>query len=313
MIFDQETIVVQADKPVELIFENNDIMPHNVVITERGGMSEVGLLGEASATDPDAAKRHYVPRSSRVLWSSPLIYPQGLHKLRFRAPAQTGVYPVVCTYPGHWRTMYTAMYVVEDIVEYLANPEQYLVQHPLVAEDEMLRDRRPRTAWTLADLEPRVQALASPSFDNGRRMFQVANCIGCHRLDGQGTQFGADLTKLDPKYTSTEILRALVEPSHEINKEYLTFKFEMIDGKSYSGIVIEETETQLKIVENPLVKVDPLVLNKEDIDAKVQSTKSLMPEGLLDRLSDHEVMDLVAFVLARGDRNHPLYRRAANH
>jgi putative heme-binding domain-containing protein len=209
--------------------------------------------------------------------------------------------------------MYTAMYVVEDIAEYLANPERYLGQHPLAAKDEMLKDRRPRTAWTLADLEPRVQVLSSPSFDNGRRMFQVANCIGCHRLDGQGVQFGADLTKLDPKYTSTEILRALVEPSHEINKDYQTFRFEMIDGKSYSGIIVAETETQVKIVENPLVKVEPIVLDKADIDAKIQSTKSLMPEGLLDRLSDHEVMDLVAFVLARGDRTNPLYRRASDH
>jgi putative heme-binding domain-containing protein len=313
MIYDQETIVVQADKPVELMFENNDIMPHNVVITESGAMSDVGLLAESTATDADAAKRHYVPRSSRVLWSTPLIYPQGLHKLRFRAPTKIGVYPVVCTYPGHWRTMFTAMYVVEDLAAYLSNPERYLSQHPMVAQDQMLKNRRPRTAWTLADLEPRVQALTSPSFENGRRMFQVANCIGCHRLDGQGVQFGADLTKLDPKYTSSEILRALVEPSHEINKDYQTYKFEMIDGKSFSGIIVSETETELKIVENPLVKVEPLTLNKEDVDAQTQSTKSLMPEGLLDRLSEHEVMDLVAFVLARGDRSHPLYRSEPSH
>ncbi len=313
MIFDQETFVVQAGKPVEIIFENNDIMPHNLVITERGAMSEIGLLAESTATDPDAAKRNYVPNSSRILLASPLLQPQSIRKLSFRAPNQAGVYPVVCTYPGHWRTMYAALYVVEDLAEYLANPEQYLSKHPLLAQDEMLKNRRPRTAWTLADLEPRVGELAAPSFENGRRMFQVANCIGCHRLDGQGVQFGADLTKLDSKLTLAEILRAVVEPSHEINKDYQSYKFIMIDGKSYSGLIVGETEKQLKIVENPLVKVDPLVLNKDDIDSQTKATKSMMPEGLLDRLSEHEVLDLIAFVLARGQRENELYRTGPSH
>ncbi len=313
MVYDQDTMVVQADKPVEFIFENNDIMPHNFVITERGAMSEIGLSAEATSTDADAAARNYIPKSSRVLLGSPLLQPGNVHKLSFRAPKQVGVYPVVCTYPGHWRTMYSALYVVEDLSAYLASPEQYLAQHPLVAEDEMLKNRRPRNAWTLADLEPRVREITAPSFDNGRRMFQVANCIACHRLDGQGIQFGADLTKLDPKLTPSEILRAVVEPSHEINKDYQTFRFLMIDGKSYSGIIVENGEKTLKVVENPLVKVDSLILNKDDIDSQTKAAKSLMPEGLLDRLSEHEVMDLIAFLLSRGKRESELYRSGSNH
>ncbi len=313
MIYDQETIVVQADKPVEFVFQNNDIMPHNLVITERGAMSEIGLSAEATSTDADAAARNYIPKSSRVLLGSPLLQPGNVRKLRFHAPKQAGVYPVVCTYPGHWRTMYSALYVVDDLAAYLAGPEQYLAQHPLVAEDEMLKNRRPRTAWTLADLEPRVREISAPSFDNGRRMFQVANCIACHRLDGQGIQFGADLAKLDPKLTSSEILRTVVEPSHEINKDYQTYRFLMIDGKSYSGLIVEETEKTVKIVENPLVKVDPILLYKADIDSQTKAVKSMMPEGLLDRLSEHEVMDLIAFVLARGQRENELYRSGSSH
>jgi putative heme-binding domain-containing protein len=313
MIFDQETIVVQADKPVELIFENNDLMPHNLVITEQGAMSEVGRLAESTATDSDAAARNYVPESSRILQASPLLQPGQIRKMSFRAPAKTGVYPVVCTYPGHWRTMFAALYVVDDLDEYLANPDAYLAKHSVVAKDEMLKNRRPRTAWTLVDLEPRIRDLANPSFDNGRRMFQVANCIGCHRLDGQGTQFGADLSKLDPKWTTTEILRAVVEPSQEINQDYQTYRFLMIDGKSHAGLIVAETENTVKIVENPLLKVEPLELSKDDIEERTRATKSVMPDGLLDRLSEHEVMDLIAFVLTRGQRDHELYRRGTAH
>jgi putative heme-binding domain-containing protein len=270
-------------------------------------------LAESTATDPDAAARQYVPKSSRILLASPLLSPQSTRKLSFRAPQEPGIYPIVCTYPGHWRTMYSGMYVVDDSAAYLANPEQYLKSHPLVAQDDLLKNRRPRTAWSLADLEPRVREISSPSFENGRRMFQVANCIACHRLDGQGIQFGADLTKLDPKLTLVEILRAVVEPSHEINKDYQSYKFVLIDGKSYSGLIVEDSAKSLKIVENPLVKVEPIVIDKDDIDSQTKSTKSLMPEGLLDRLSEHEVMDLVAFVLARGQKDNELYRAGTSH
>jgi putative heme-binding domain-containing protein len=105
----------------------------------------------------------------------------------------------------------------------------------------------------------------------------------------------------------------VVEPSFEINKDYQSYKFEMIDGKSYSGIIVGDTQKEIRVVENPLVTVEPFVLNKEDVDVQTKSTKSLMPEGLLDRLSQHEVMDLIAFVLARGDRNHPLYQSGPSH
>ena len=49
-----------------------------------------------------------------------------VHVLRFEAPTEPGVYPYVCTYPGHWRRMYGAMYVVDDLEGYLADPAAYL-------------------------------------------------------------------------------------------------------------------------------------------------------------------------------------------
>ncbi len=314
MIFDQDTIVLQAAKPVEILFENNDLMPHNLVIAQPGSMESIGLKSEATASDPAAAERGYIPNDPRIVVASRLLQPRDMQRFGFVAPAQPGVYPMVCTYPGHWRTMNSAVFVVEDLLAYLDDPQTYLANHPLLAEDELLKNRRPRTAWTYADLEPMIAEMGNGvSFDNGRHMFQVANCIGCHRLDEQGTQFGADLTKLDPKITAAEILRAIVEPSHDINKDYQTYKFLMIDGKTYSGIIVAEDDKTVKIIENPLLKAEPLELAKEDIDERTKSPKSIMPEGLLDRLTQHEVLDLIAFVLARGNRQSELFQKPVLH
>ena len=122
MLFDKDRIAAQAGKPVEIVFENTDIMPHNFVVTRPGALEEVGLLGESSSTQPGALERNYVPPSDKILVASRLLAPRDSQKLSFTAPTRPGVYPYVCTYPGHWRRMYGAFYVVADIAAYLADP-----------------------------------------------------------------------------------------------------------------------------------------------------------------------------------------------
>lgn len=106
MLFDKDRIVVQAGKPVEFVFENTDIMPHNFVVTKMGALEEVGNAAEAFGSSPGAAERGYVPPSDKVLLASRLLMPRDTQVLRFTAPASPGVYPYVCTYPGHWRRMH---------------------------------------------------------------------------------------------------------------------------------------------------------------------------------------------------------------
>src|SRR5262249_14940778 len=50
MLYDKDRIVVRAGKPVEIILENNDLMPHNFVITQPGALEEIGTLAETTAT-----------------------------------------------------------------------------------------------------------------------------------------------------------------------------------------------------------------------------------------------------------------------
>jgi hypothetical protein len=101
-------------------------------------LDEIGTLGEAAATQPGALERQYVPTSNKILLASRLLQPRDAQKLAFTAPAKPGVYPYVCTYPGHWRRMYGALYVVDDLDAYLENPEIYLASHPLEIKDAQL-------------------------------------------------------------------------------------------------------------------------------------------------------------------------------
>jgi putative heme-binding domain-containing protein len=309
MTFDQDIIVIRAGKPVEFVLENTDLMPHNFVVVQPAALEAMGTMAEATATDPDAANRHYVPKSDQVLLASKLVQPRQTQRLSFTAPSSPGVYPFVCTYPGHWRTMHGALFVVEDLEQYQASPETYMTAHQLTIHDPILKDRRPRTEWKFDDLVSAVNDLKlGRSYIHGKQMFQIANCTACHKMEGVGHEYGPDLTQFDAKWTPLDIWREMIDPSARINEKYQSFIFNLANGQTVTGLIVEETADAIKIVENPVAGLAPRILKKNDIEARQKSPTSLMPKGLLDKLSRDEILDLVAYVYSRGNKGHALFQ-----
>ena len=48
-------------------------------------------------------------------------------------------------------------------------------------------------------------------------------------------------------------------------------------------------------------------IKREDIEEIKPASVSMMPKGLLDTLHEDEVLDLMAFLLSRGNRNDPMF------
>jgi putative heme-binding domain-containing protein len=117
-----------------------------------------------------------------------------------------------------------------------------------------------------------------------------------------GNEFGPDLSKLDPKKTPLDILTDLLDPSAKINEKYQTWVFQTSDGKVITGIILEETPSRFRVIENPLAKAEPVNINKSDLEDQQKSPVSIMPKGLLDKLSKDEILDLVAYLASRGDK-----------
>jgi len=315
MIFDKEEIAVAAGRPVEFRFSNTDEMPHNFSIVQPGALEEIGLMAEATARDPDAMERQYIPESDKIMLASRLLQPGEHQSLTFEAPDTPGVYPYVCTYPGHWRRMFGALYVVENLDEYLADPAAYLAAHPLPIKDELLKLATRDREWKFDELIGAVKPLPpGRSFEVGKQLFKVSNCVSCHKLDGEGQVFGPDLAKLDKKKKTVEhILRSMLEPSHDIDKDFRSHIFELASGKVVTGMVVKETADSVEVVIDPLAKGKATVIKKSDIDDRVVSDTSIMPLGLLNRLSREEILDLVAFVLSGGDKKHKMYESHDHH
>ncbi len=315
MIYDKTLIVVEAGKPVELRFSNADDMPHNLALLQPGSLEEVGKLAEATGTAPDAGARHYIPNSDKILVASRLLGPGDMQRISFDAPAQSGVYPYVCTYPGHWRRMYGALYVVGDLDAYEDDPPAYMARYPLPLRDELLEYSGRDVEWELDDLAASLRPLQpGRSFDVGKTAFTVANCVSCHEMNGEGKAFGPDLSKLDTeKFDPEQILRSILEPSSEVNEEFRTTTFLLTSGEVFAGIVVDETPTAFEVVIDPLADAELIVIEKDEIDARRESDTSIMPQGLLNTLTREELLDLIAYVYSRGDKNNSLFEGSHNH
>lgn len=309
MIYDKEMIVVQAGKPVEFRFSNTDNMPHNFAVVQPGALEEVGQLAEATARDADAKDRNFVPKSDKILVASRLLNPGQTQAISFEAPKAPGVYPYVCTYPGHWRRMYGALYVVANLEEYQANPEAYLAANPLPLKDELLKLIGRNTEWKYDDLIATVSKLPhGRSFEVGKNLFKAANCVGCHKMNNEGRELGPDLTKIEPKKHNMEhLLRSVLEPSKEIAEKFQSNTFALDSGKVVTGMVVSETPTEVKVLVDPLAKGEPAVLLKSEIEERTKSNVSIMPMGLLNKLTQEEILDLMAYLYARGDKKHMLF------
>jgi putative heme-binding domain-containing protein len=107
-----------------------------------------------------------------------------------------------------------------------------------------------------------------------------------------------------------DILKEILDPSAKINEKYQTNIIELGNGKVITGLVVEETPDVIKIVENPLIKTDPVVIKRGDVVERTKSKVSIMPKGLLDKLTRDEILDLIAYVNARGNKNHAAFKAA---
>jgi glucose/arabinose dehydrogenase/azurin len=117
MRYDTPEITVEAGKPFEVIFENNDIMPHNIVFCRGGTHAEVGTAAQTMPATPDAKGFLYVPKHPALLDNaySKMLEPGEKARLQLTAPANPGEYEYVCTFPGHWVIMWGKMKVVAQL------------------------------------------------------------------------------------------------------------------------------------------------------------------------------------------------------
>jgi putative heme-binding domain-containing protein len=127
----------------------------------------------------------------------------------------------------------------------------------------------------------------------GQTAYTKAQCATCHRMGRSGAAIGPDLTSIAKRFTRKEVLESILFPSHVISDQYATKRVLTVSGKVYSGILSTNTDGSITIRDSNLKES---VVAEQDIDQIHPSKVSLMPSGLMDKLTAEEVRDLLAYL-----------------
>ncbi|MCA9057839.1 MAG: c-type cytochrome, partial [Planctomycetaceae bacterium] len=175
---------------------------------------------------------------------------------------------------------------------------------------ELPKPTGPGQEWTLDQVRMLASdGLKNRNFENGQKMFAATRCIVCHRFAGDGGATGPDLTQLAGRFNLEALTEALMDPSKVISDQYKGSTVLTKEGATFTGRIVSETDKQISVLTDPEDSTKVVDLAKDQIDEIVPSTTSLMPAGLLKPLNQDEVLDLLAYLLSRGDKGNPMFRR----
>jgi putative heme-binding domain-containing protein len=119
-----------------------------------------------------------------------------------------------------------------------------------------------------------------------------ARCAACHKLFFKGGNVGPDLTSYQRDNLGTMLL-SIVNPNAEIREGYQYYTVETKDGRSLSGFFVER-DRQVTVLRG--LDGENITLSALEIAELQPVGRSLMPEGLLDGLSEQELRDFFAYL-----------------
>ncbi len=174
-----------------------------------------------------------------------------------------------------------------------------------VADDELkqaiesrwgkIRAATPGEKMSYVPVLGRVLNAAPGELASGHKLY-MKHCGVCHTLHGEGQKIGPDLTSADRKNRESLLLNIL-DPSGTIRPEFISQTAVLVDGRVLTGLVTESDAARLTIVD---AKQQRTVVERSEIEQLEPSPLSLMPEGLLQQLSEQEVRDLFRYLQSDG-------------
>lgn len=154
-------------------------------------------------------------------------------------------------------------------------------------------DDKPRDNKEFAKYKALMASDAAKKMDivKGKQLF-LKTCGPCHKMFGEGGNIGPDITGSN-RSNLDYLLFNILTPSAEIQDDYKMVVVTTRDGRTYSGNVVTENQRQITM---RVVGQNDVVLNRSSIQTKEITGTSMMPQGLLNTLSDEEVINLLGYL-----------------
>ena len=151
-----------------------------------------------------------------------------------------------------------------------------------------------------------LAALKTADSERGRELFlhpKGAGCIKCHLLEGLGQKFAPDLSDIGSRAKDPKVLiQSILRPSAVITEGFAQQQIITVQGKAFSGAVLEETGRSLKLINS---EGNLTTILKADIEERTGTKISPMPSGFDRLMSAQQIADIVAWLMTQksvGDR-----------
>jgi putative heme-binding domain-containing protein len=208
-------------------------------------------------------------------------------------------------------------FIRDDAVASLSESEQasmaeLLARKPVIKSalenlGEVFEGRK-TTEWTLDELSAAARSgLEKRNFINGRRMFAATGCYACHRFGDQGGMTGPDLTSAGRRYSTHDLLDQIIHPSKVINDQFSSVKVLTEDGIVHTGVVVNLNGDSMTLNTDLTDPNKQVSIDRKEIEEMMESKVSAMPSGLLNRMTQEEILDLLAYLISGGDSKHKIF------
>ena len=126
--------------------------------------------------------------------------------------------------------------------------------------------------------------------DRGQAVFARTGCTACH---SGARAIGPDLRGAASRFSREDLFTAILQPSRDVSPRYQTTLVATADGKLYQGMIIYEAVDSLILQTGADSTIR--ITNNQVVERRV-TPNSLMPAGLLDKLTEREIADLYAYL-----------------
>jgi putative heme-binding domain-containing protein len=133
---------------------------------------------------------------------------------------------------------------------------------------------------------------------HGEQIFRRAelNCLKCHAIGGAGGKVGPDLVSVGSSAQVDYLVDSILDPGKNVKEGFQSLVVATDDGKVLTGIKVRETDSDLLLRD---IEDREFAIPLTSIEDQKSGT-SLMPVGLVDKLTKSELIDLVRFMSELG-------------
>ena len=165
--------------------------------------------------------------------------------------------------------------------------------------------------YTMSDLKSWLGAglEGNRDFKNGRQMAGAGSCYVCHRFKGEGGAVGPDLTSVGGKFSPHDLLESIIDPAKEISDQYGATDFNLKDGTTVSGRIMNLKQDTYWVNTDMMTPSTITHVNVKDIKSIEPSAFSMMPPGLVNTMSEDDILDLLAYLISGGNPDHDLFEK----